>query len=301
MAPSAKKQKRDCDVVFTMCGLPGAMGQAVSKACLDRGFEIADVALTGPNMPEKCTVTPSDGVERSVRLLGPSLGESETLTLMTAAKDAAAAKGKVLIAVDFTHPTAVNRNADVYNKTQIPFVMGTTGGDRDKLLRTTADSGTYAVIAPNMCKQIVAFQAMFEYMAKEFPGAFGSYSLDVVESHQSGKADTSGTAKDVVSSLNAIKGGEPLKVEEIKKIREPDAQVAFGVPKDALRGHAWHTYTLTSPDASVQFQFKHNVNGRSTYAEGVADAVSFLRARMKESSERRVFDMVAVLQGGAMK
>ena len=38
----------------------------------------------------------------------------------------------------------------------LPFVMGTTGGDRAALMEVTRDSGTYAVIAPNMCKQIVA-------------------------------------------------------------------------------------------------------------------------------------------------
>lgn len=30
-------------------------------------------------------------------------------------------------------------------------------------------------------------------------GAFGGYTLSVTESHQSGKADTSGTAKDMVN------------------------------------------------------------------------------------------------------
>ena len=34
-----------------------------------------------------------------------------------------------------------------------------------------------------------------ESMATTFPGAFSGYSLRVVESHQSSKKDTSGTAK----------------------------------------------------------------------------------------------------------
>ena len=32
--------------------------------------------------------------------------------------------------------------------------MGTTGGDREKLMADVAASGTYAVIAPNMGKQV---------------------------------------------------------------------------------------------------------------------------------------------------
>jgi hypothetical protein len=42
---------------------------------------------------------------------------------------------------------------------------------------------------------------MMQIMADQFPGAFSGYKLDVVESHQRNKADTSGTAKAVVQSF----------------------------------------------------------------------------------------------------
>ena len=42
-----------------------------------------------------------------------------------------------------------------------------------------AASGNYAVIAPNMGKQIVAFQTMMEMMAERFPGCFSGYTLQV--------------------------------------------------------------------------------------------------------------------------
>jgi len=45
-------------------------------------------------------------------------------------------------------------NAAFYGENQIPFVMGTTGGDREKLIEDTIASGTYAVIAPQMGKQV---------------------------------------------------------------------------------------------------------------------------------------------------
>lgn len=49
--------------------------------------------------------------------------------------------------------------------------------------------------------QVVAFQQMMQIMADQFPGAFSGYKLDVIESHQRNKADTSGTAKAVVQSF----------------------------------------------------------------------------------------------------
>lgn len=52
--------------------------------------------------------------------------------------------------------------------------------------------------------QVVAFQATMELMAEQFPGAFAGYTLEVVESHQRTKADTSGTARAVVASFQKM-------------------------------------------------------------------------------------------------
>ncbi|XP_057824368.2 probable 4-hydroxy-tetrahydrodipicolinate reductase 2, chloroplastic [Cryptomeria japonica] len=62
----------------------------------------------------------------------------------------------------------------------VPFVMGTTGGDREKLLDVVRKANNYAVIAPQMGKQVVAFQAAMEIMAEHFPEAFSGYKLEVI-------------------------------------------------------------------------------------------------------------------------
>ena len=93
-----------------------------------------------------------------------------------------------LIVIDYTLPTAVNDNGKFYCEHGVPFVMGTTGGDREKLLEDTRASGVFAVIAPQMGKQVVAFQAMMQAIAKQFPGAFSGYTLEVTESHQQSKS-----------------------------------------------------------------------------------------------------------------
>lgn len=45
-------------------------------------------------------------------------------------------------------------NAELYSKVGVPFVMGTTGGDRELLYKTVNDSKNYAVISPQMGKQV---------------------------------------------------------------------------------------------------------------------------------------------------
>jgi 4-hydroxy-tetrahydrodipicolinate reductase len=123
---------------------------------------------------------------------------------------------------------------------------------------------------------------MMKYMSQQYDGVFDGYTMKVVESHQSAKSDTSGTAKDVVKSFKGM--GIEYEEEMIEKIRDPEQQVKFGVSKEHIpeftqtrdSGHAYHTYTLTSEDGSVEFEFKHNVNGRKVYAEGSVDAAEFL-------------------------
>ena len=103
-------------------------------------------------------------------------------------------------------------------------------------------------------------------------------------------------------------------MEDVEKVRNDETSLngANGrlgkVPAEHLMGHAYHTYALTSADGTVTFELRHNVNGRSTYAEGVADACLFLAAKADAGFPRsrflgrrkRLFDMIDVLQEGAM-
>mmetsp|Transcript_55912 Transcript_55912/g.137353 ORF Transcript_55912/g.137353 Transcript_55912/m.137353 type:complete len:179 (-) Transcript_55912:802-1338(-) len=177
--------------------------------------------------------------------------------------------------------------------------MGTTGGDPARMRASAAAARVFAVIAPNMGKQIVAFQAAMDILATQFPGAFAGYTLSVVESHQANKADTSGTAKAVVKSFQQL--GTDFDMEQIEKVRDPAQSVArMRVPEDHLSGHAFHTYRLLSPDGTVAFEFQHNVCGRKVYAEGTVDAVEFLHRKRASSQEHQTFSMMDVLREGAM-
>jgi 4-hydroxy-tetrahydrodipicolinate reductase len=200
------------------------------------------------------------------------------------------------IIVDFTLPRSVNRNAELYCRCGIPFVMGTTGGDRELLKKTVEQSDISAVIAPNMAKQIVGFQAMMEYAARTFPNLFAGYSLEIRESHQKGKPDTSATAIAMVGHFVGL--GIPFSRDRIIMERDPDVQKdSLGVPERSLLGHAWHTYRLISPDGTVKFEFTHNVNGRDVYALGTLDAITFLNKKAGEGVKGKVFTMIDVLKG----
>ena len=287
------------DVRIMVNGMPGPMATAAAEACLRKGLKLSPVAMTGPDV-SPCTITVADevtGTSSNVRLI-PS---SNTEELESAIEGVRAGAGENnLLAIDYTHPSAVNSNAKFYLRNNIPFVMGTTGGDREQLMNDMEEGKGFAVIAPNMGKQIVALQAGLDDLAKKFPSAFAGYKLSVTESHQKTKADTSGTAKAVVQSLVDL-SDDSFSVDDIEMVRDDKESIDFGVPESALKGHAFHTYTLTSPDGSVEFQLQHNVAGRTVYAEGTADAVKFLAKKIQEEEVGRVYSMINVLEEGAME
>jgi len=266
-------------------GLPGNVSRIVAAQILqDERFELVPYSLTGPEIQE------SDFAFESVKvkLIQPDERQSRIEEIILSHKG--------FLSVDYTHPAAVNSNAEFYCDCGLPFVMGTTGGDRVKLEKTVVSSSIAAVIAPNMAKQIVGFQAMMAYAADTFPGLFKGYSLEIRESHQEGKADTSGTAKAMVGYFNEL--GVSFSEDQILKIRDPEVQkTRWGIPEQHLAGHGWHTYILVSEDHTVRFEFTHNVNGRMVYTLGTLDALLFLSAKVAAGVKGKLFTMIDVLKG----
>ena len=267
-------------------GLPGKMAQLVTEVAMnDNRLEVIPFSLTGPEIEEESFIVKN----KKIALIKPDQRSNFLSTnnkLITST-----------IAVDYTHPTAVDLNSKWYCDNNINFVLGTTGGDRTSMIEYVKQSEICAVIAPNMGKQIVGFQAMLEYASKTFPGLFDGYSIEIKESHQSGKADTSGTAKSLIPVFQKL--GLSVQENDIFMERNPKIQnKQLGVPKDFLEGHAWHTYSLVSEDQTVSFQFTHNVNGRLTYALGTLDAVIYLHRKILEGNyPGHVYSMIDVLKG----
>lgn len=279
-------------IYIMLNGMPGNVASIIAgHIAEDPRCNLIPYSMTGPEI----TIKNHAIRDIDVALVKPAQREMAILEIKK--------KFPGLIVVDFTHPSAVNDNAQFYVKSGLPFVMGTTGGDREALINTVLSSSVSAVIAPNMAKQIVGFQAMMEYAAETFPDLFKGYTLEIKESHQKGKADTSGTAKAMVNYYNKL--GIPYSEYDIIMERDPEIQKKeWHIPEQYITGHAWHTYTLNSPGNTAQFQFSHNINGRDIYAQGTIDAVLFLHNKLNNSQKVDkpgkkgiVYTMIDVLKG----
>lgn len=263
-------------------GIPGKMAALLAGHVVEtEGFELVPYALTGPD------IRIDEVVVAAVRvyLIHP---EERKKVIEQVKREC-----WPFLSADFTLPQAINGNALFYTTYRLPFVMGTTGGNREALVDTVENSDIPAVIAPNMAKPIVALMAMMEYAAMEFPGAFLGFSGSIVESHQASKADVSGTAKAMVQYLMDL--GVTCSEQAIISVRNPMLQMKMGVPESALDGHGFHTYTLVLP--SMMVRLTHNIIGRDVYALGALDALRFLQQRV-DAGDTGVYTMLDVLKGG---
>lgn len=278
-------------IQVVVSGLPGKMATLLAETIeADERFQLLAWGLTGPDMGELKSVQIGG---RQIRIYTPD--ESQEFLDVIRQMQKESGKASVLVA-DFTHPDAVTKNAGFYCRYGFPFVMGTTGGDRAFLNQIVELSEVSAVIAPNMASQVVALQAAIEYMARTFPNAFAGFELEVIESHQQGKADTSGTAKALVASFHDL--GVNFNVADIQMIRDPGSQLDMGIPEQYLGGHGWHEYGLTSEDDTMGFTFIHNVNGRMPYVVGTLKALAFLADQVEAGAQGEVFSMIDVLKAG---
>ncbi|MCL7041315.1 hypothetical protein MKW94_011850 [Papaver nudicaule] len=285
---SAMSSEENLSFPIMVNGCTGKMGKAVIEAGVSAGLQVLPASFGSESKAGEIV----EVAGKEIRIYGPTGRESILTSLLK--------ENPNMIVIDFTVPDAVNANAELYSKVGVPFVMGTTGGDLEMLYDTMENSKGYALISPQMGKQVVAFIAAMDIMAEQFPGAFSGYTLEVTESHQASKLDTSGTAKNVIKCFQKL--GLSYDLDQIQQIRDPEQQLEMvGVPEEHLLLHAFHVYHLTSPDKTVSFEFQHNVCGNSTYAEGTIDAAIFLAKKVQSQAEKRIYDMGDVLREGNMR
>ena len=262
-------------IPILMAGLPGKMATLVAEAVVQReDFDLLPIAMTSPRHNR----TYMDIRDQRIQLVDYC---PNNLRL-----------GRITI--DFTTPQGVVLNTIHYTSLRIPFVMGTSGGNREEMEEMVRKSRTCAVIAANMDPQIISRQMDIEKFAEINPGVFRGTTVEITESHQKTKKDVSGTAiafKAQFERYGALPNGN------ITSIRDTRDQESLGIPNPD-DGHAYHWVAVQSPSGEVIYQFNTAVSGRTSYVEGTLLAARFLSRQIDLGTEGQVFSMRDVLKGG---
>lgn len=158
-------------------GLPGAMAAETARVCLERGLILVPFGFTGKDpLSKQFVVTTISGLSKSIDLIeGPGVN-SDAENIMKGIKN----EYPNCIIVDYTHPSAVLSNIQCYSANSCDFVMGTTGVELSRMKSEFEKGDNFAVIAPNMAKQIVALQYALDQLSNRFPNAYGGYNLKVL-------------------------------------------------------------------------------------------------------------------------
>lgn len=284
------KEKLETKTPIMVAGLPGKVAILVAEAIeMSENYILLDTGLSSPKHEGnfKAPFKRRHNLEDIFLMASPDSPSSLTEKHLQSIKEV----HPEVIIIDFTNPEAVNVNAELYAKVGIPFVMGTTGGDRQKLFEAVKNSEINTVIDTNMAPHIVVMQAILEKAAEEFPEALSGWELSITESHQAGKKDVSGTARAWLPKFKAL--GAHL-VGAIESIRDPKKQTDLGIQN--IDGHGYHWFTIKSPDKKASFQIFTSVEGRAPYINGTLMAIEFLKEEMKGQKKGQIYSMVDVLR-----
>jgi len=272
-------------IVVMLAGVPGKMASLVATAVVAQ----PDMMLYPHALSEYFGVDDFGPFGSSTRVILECTDRHE--------KTLKEARDTIDMVVDFTQPRSVDQDVQRYCRLGIPFVMGTTGGDREKMAQTVRESSISAVIAPNMATPVVMLQAMLRFAATNFPGALNGYKVVVRESHRESKPDLSGTALELLGLFKKL--GATCPKENILMVRDKAFQRdSMLIPKEFLDAHAYHRYVLTSPDGTVVLGFEHNLLGNQAYVNGCLAAIRFLAT--KKGTKGQVFPMPDVLMGASL-
>lgn len=137
------------------------------------------------------------------------------------------------------------------------------------------------VLCPNVNLQMLRFMGMVKRSSRLYAGQ----DIRILESHQSTKTTTPGTAVYLARALGVPEGA-------IVSERDPKRQrELLGIPDQFLDRHAFHRIVLQ--DGEVEVRLESRVFGKTAYATGLSKIIEIAAARAWEPGYHDVVDLVA--------
>jgi 4-hydroxy-tetrahydrodipicolinate reductase len=200
------------------------------------------------------------------------------------------------VALDFTHPSAAERNIRAFAEIGIPLVIGTTGWvDRlDGIAAFVERCGSALLWSSNFSIGVNLFYRAAAYCAALL-APYGEYDAAGYEAHHRQKADSpSGTAKRLAELVLDNMSRKTAVVWE--KLDRPPA--ACELHFASLRvGAVPGTHALVFDSPADSIELKHTVRNRDGLVSGAVAAAEWLHAAVK-AGKRGVFTMDDVLGTG---
>lgn len=180
------------------------------------------------------------------------------------------------VVIDFSHPSATERNCGACMQSSKPLVIGTTGHSADEMRAIRAAATAIPVLlAPNFS---IGVNALF-WLARKTNELLGEeFDVEIVETHHRSKKDApSGTAKRLATILCEERG---LKYEEhVAHGREglSGERSTREIGMHAIRaGDVVGDHTVIFATPGERLELTHKAASRETFASGALRAARWI-------------------------
>lgn len=182
---------------------------------------------------------------------------------------------KIQVAIDFTTPKAVLKNARTLAEKGVSLVIGTTGFNKMQLneLRSIAlENKIGLVYAPNISTGINLLLLIVKTLAKLIP----NYDVEISEFHHRFKKDApSGTAVKIANEINNVKGIKKPRLIYGRFGGVERAKNEIGI--HAIRaGGIIGVHTVLFSGNFDEIEITHRSYSREVFAEGALRAAKFI-------------------------
>lgn len=255
-------------VPIAVTGATGRMGQTVIETASER---------------QDCTVAlaVSHSADDVDEVAGVPVRDAADLPSLLTVYDPA-------VLVDFTVPDATTTYVEACVESDVAAVIGTTGFDHGgtECLRTASES-VGLLKAANFARGVAALRRA----VREAVGTLPGYDVEVTETHHNGKRDApSGTAKTIVSDIEAVRSGDDSDAGDSRTEGNSDERVhgREGIqPRDpgeigihARRaGDVTGEHEVLMADNHELVAVTHRAESRGVFAAGALDAAVWLADR----------------------
>ncbi|MCM8776559.1 MAG: 4-hydroxy-tetrahydrodipicolinate reductase [Candidatus Omnitrophica bacterium] len=250
---------------LAIAGVAGRMGKVIlNLAVQDSEFQIVG-ALEHPESP----------------VLGQDAGllvRDEPLNVIISNDSDRVLKGADVL-IDFTHPSAVEKNLKAVVKAKTAYVIGTTGLGEVLIRSLKIASKRIAIVqSPNMS---VGVNLLFR-LAEIAGGVLDArYDLEIMETHHRMKKDApSGTALKLVELLSKVRGRDPRKDVVYGRKGETGVRPKGEIGVFALRGgDVVGDHTVSFLGDGERIELIHRATSRNAFAQGALLAAKFVANR----------------------
>ncbi len=254
-------------------------GAIMIKACLlglgRTGTIVAEHLIESPGFDLVAVFTKPKGVKAN-RKLNELINKDTKLIIKDATNLASEIqRQKIQVAIDFTNPKAVLKNARVLAEKGVHLVIGTTGFNKVQLneLKNIADQYKIGLVyAPNISVGINILMVIVKTLAKLLP----SYDVEISEYHHRYKKDApSGTAVKIAAAVNNVKQNKEPRL--VFGRFGPTARSNNEIGIHAIRaGGIIGVHKVLFSGNYDEIEVTHRSYSRSVFAEGALKASKFI-------------------------